>query len=38
MVKEKRLYDLLIIIYRSPELLIKMTGTKQQYLKEIMPA
>lgn len=34
MVKEKRLYDLLIIIYRSPELLIKMTGTKQEYLKE----
>jgi len=34
MVKEKRLYDLLIIVYRSPELMIKMTGAKQQYLKE----
>lgn len=35
MVKEKRLYDLLIIVYRSPELMIKMTGAKQQYLKEL---
>jgi len=34
LVKEKRLYDLLIIVYRSPELMIKMTGSKQQYLKE----
>ena len=38
MIKEKRLYDLLIIVYRSPELMIKMTGAKQQYLKEPAPA
>lgn len=38
MIKEKRLYDLLIIVYRSPELMIKMTGAKQQYLKETPPA
>ena len=31
---EKRLYDLLITVYRSPELMIKMTGVKQQYLRE----
>ena len=35
MIKEKRLYDFLIIVYRSPELMIKMTGAKQQYLKEL---
>jgi hypothetical protein len=29
--KEKRLYDLLIIIYRSPDLMIKITGRKQHY-------
>lgn len=29
MVNEKRLYDLLITVYRSPELMIKMTGVKQ---------
>ena len=34
MLSEKRLYDLLITVYRSPELMIKMTGAKQQYLKE----
>jgi len=28
MVNEKRLYDLLIMVYRSPELMIKMTGVK----------
>ena len=33
MVNEKRLYDLLIMVYRSPELMIKMTGTKQEHLK-----
>lgn len=32
MVNEKRLYDLLITVYRSPELMLKMTGVKQQYL------
>lgn len=31
MVNEKRLYDLLIMVYRSPELMIKMTGVKQPY-------
>ena len=34
MVNEKRLYDLLITVYRSPELMIKMTGVKQQYYKD----
>lgn len=34
MVNEKRLYDLLIMVYRSPELMIKMTGVKQQHAKE----
>lgn len=34
MVNEKRLYDLLITVYRSPELMIKFTGVKQQHLKE----
>jgi len=29
--KEKRLYDLLIRMYRSPETLIKITGTKLKY-------
>ena len=29
--KEKRLYDLLIRMYRSPETLIKLTGTKLDY-------
>jgi hypothetical protein len=28
MVTEKRLYDLLIMVYRSPELMIRMTGYK----------
>ena len=28
---EKRLYDLLIMVYRSPELMIRMTGSKQKY-------
>ena len=32
--KEKRLYDLLIYIYRSPHLMIEITGTKQHYLPE----
>lgn len=32
---EKRLYDLLITVYRSPELMIKMTGVKQKYLPEL---
>ena len=31
MVTEKRLYDLLIMVYRSPELMIRMTGYKQKY-------
>jgi len=31
MVTEKRLYDLLIMVYRSPELMIRMTGYKQRY-------
>ncbi len=34
MESEKRLYDLLITVYRSPELMIKMTGVKQKYLPE----
>lgn len=32
--EEKRLYDILIMIYRSPELMIKMTGYKQEHLQE----
>lgn len=28
MVSEKRLYDLLITVYRSPELMLKMTGAR----------
>ena len=31
---EKYLYDLLIAIYRSPELMIKMTGMRNKYLPE----
>jgi len=31
MVNEKRLYDLLIMVYRSPELMIKMTGVRYPY-------
>ena len=34
MQEEKRLYDILIMIYRSPELMIKMTGYKQEHLQE----
>ena len=30
--KENELYDLLIRIYRSPEALIKITGTKVKYI------
>jgi len=32
---EKRLYDLLIMVYRSPELMIKMTGTRLTHVPEI---
>jgi len=32
LVKEERLYDLLIRIHRSPEIMMKMTGTS--YLKQ----
>jgi hypothetical protein len=28
---EKKLYDLLITVYRSPELMMKMTGRKWRY-------
>eukprot|EP00806_Schmidingerella_arcuata_P003011 Macronucleus_3726.p1 GENE.Macronucleus_3726~~Macronucleus_3726.p1 ORF type:complete len:208 (+),score=38.87 Macronucleus_3726:1-624(+) len=35
MVNEKRLYDLLIMVYRSPELMIKMTGVRYPYQKEL---
>ena len=31
MVTEKRLYDLLIMVYRSPDLMIRMTGYQQRY-------
>ena len=31
LVKEKQLYDLLILLYRSPEALIKITGTHLQH-------
>jgi len=34
MVTEKKLYDLLITVYRSPELMLKMTGYKQRYLPD----
>jgi len=34
LVSEKRLYDLLILIYRSPELMIKMTGSNLKYKKQ----
>lgn len=34
LVKEKRLYDLLIRMYRSPETLIKITGAKLKYKKK----
>jgi len=34
MVTEKRLYDLLIMVYRSPELMIRMTGYKQKYSED----
>jgi hypothetical protein len=33
LVKENKLYDLLIRIYRSPETLIKITGVNTKYLK-----
>jgi len=32
---EKKLYDLLIMVYRSPELMIKMTGTRLNHMPEI---
>ena len=32
---EKKLYDLLIMVYRSPELMIKMTGSKLEHVKEV---
>jgi hypothetical protein len=32
---EKKLYDLLIMVYRSPELMIKMTGSKLEHVPEI---
>ena len=31
---EKRLYDLLIMVYRSPDLMIRMTGYQQRYLDD----
>lgn len=34
LVREKQLYDLLILMYRSPEALIKITGTRQQHKEE----
>ena len=34
LVKEKQLYDLLILLYRSPEALIKITGTHLQHKQE----
>ena len=34
LVREKQLYDLLILMYRSPEALIKITGTRQGYKGE----
>jgi len=32
---EKKLYDLLIMVYRSPELLIKMTGSRLNHVPEV---
>ena len=32
--REKQLYDLLILMYRSPEALIKITGTRLKNYKE----
>jgi len=34
LVREKQLYDLLILMYRSPEALIKITGTRLKYKEE----
>lgn len=34
LVREKQLYDLLILMYRSPEALIKITGTRQAFKEE----
>lgn len=34
MVKEKQLYDLLILLYRSPEALLKITGTDISYKED----
>lgn len=34
LVREKQLYDLLILMYRSPEALIKITGTRLQHKEE----
>lgn len=32
LVKEKQLYDLLVLLYRSPDALLKVTGTDIQYV------
>ena len=34
LVREKQLYDLLILMYRSPEALIKITGTRLNHKEE----
>lgn len=34
LVREKQLYDLLILLYRSPEALIKITGTRLNHKEE----
>ena len=34
LVKEKQLFDLLIMLYRSPEALIKISGTDVEYAKD----
>jgi hypothetical protein len=34
LVREKQLYDLLILMYRSPEALIKITGTRLEHKEE----
>jgi len=34
LVKEKQLYDLLVLLYRSPEALLKVTGTDINYIED----
>lgn len=34
LVKEKQLFDLLVLLYRSPDALLKVTGTDVQYVDD----